>query len=167
MNSRYPKDWQDIATALKKNERWRCYRCGIQCFSPNHRPLGGFRNSAKRVFLLQVHHWDGNPENNQPENLVCLCTGCHLEVHRRIGSMTPGQVALFDTNCLHQTLPRALPIIEGSVQLKIPKIVVQLSLDLWPLAQPLARVSVGKQLVENVIRLPIAPGGQLSLPLAM
>jgi hypothetical protein len=159
MDSRYPKDWQDIATALKKNEQWRCFRCGIQCFSPSRRPIGGFRNSAKRVFLLQVHHWDGNPENNQPENLVCLCTSCHLEVHRRIGSLTPGQVPLFDAANLRQTPVRAVPIIEYYVQLKIPKIVVQLSLDLSPISEKIS--------MENVIQLPTIRGRQLSLPLAI
>lgn len=159
MDSRYPKDWLNIATALKDNERWRCFRCGIQCFSPSRRPIGGFRDSAKRVFLLQVHHWDGDPENNQPDNLVCLCTSCHLEVHRRIGSLTPGQVPLFDVNNLRQTPPRAIPIIEYYVQLNIPKVVVQLSLDLSSMLE--------RRAMENVIQLPTIAFGQLSLPLAI
>jgi hypothetical protein len=85
MDSRYPKDWPKIATALKEREQWRCYRCGVQCFSPSRRPLHGFRDSKRRIYLLQVHHWDGQPENNDLSNLVCLCTRCHLYVHRRRG----------------------------------------------------------------------------------
>jgi hypothetical protein len=70
MDSRYPKDWKEIATALKKKEQWRCYLCGIQCIAPHRMPMHGFRDSKKRVYLLQVHHWDGQPENNIASNLA-------------------------------------------------------------------------------------------------
>ena len=32
---------------------------------------------------LQVHHKDGNRNNNQPENLITLCNSCHLRVHSK------------------------------------------------------------------------------------
>jgi hypothetical protein len=128
MDSRYPKDWKEIATALKKKEQWRCYLCGIQCIAPHRMPMNGFRDSKKRVYLLQVHHWDGQPENNIASNLVCLCTSCHLKIHRRTGSLTPGQVWLFDLNPWHVIPQRAKPIIEKVVQLQIPIIKEQLKL---------------------------------------
>jgi 5-methylcytosine-specific restriction endonuclease McrA len=30
---------------------------------------------------LTIHHKDGNPTNNQPENLQVLCDYCHKNVH--------------------------------------------------------------------------------------
>ena len=32
--------------------------------------------------LLTVHHKDGNPQNNDPLNLMRLCRSCHLKQHR-------------------------------------------------------------------------------------
>jgi hypothetical protein len=126
--SRYPDDWRKIATKLKEKEKWRCYRCGIQCISPRRKPQNGFRDPRQRVYLLQVHHWDGKPENNVQENLVCLCTGCHLKIHRRVGSLTPGQMPLFNTSPWYRIPNRANPIPEVVVQLKIPITKVQLHL---------------------------------------
>jgi 5-methylcytosine-specific restriction endonuclease McrA len=31
---------------------------------------------------LQIHHKDGNPNNNHIDNLVVLCKGCHAERHK-------------------------------------------------------------------------------------
>ena len=30
---------------------------------------------------LHVHHLDGNPENNNRNNLMVLCMGCHKAIH--------------------------------------------------------------------------------------
>jgi len=35
-----------------------------------------------RAGRLDVHHKDGDPTNNAPENLEVLCRGCHLKHHR-------------------------------------------------------------------------------------
>ena len=32
---------------------------------------------------LHVHHRDGNPSNNDPQNLQTLCASCHLKMHWR------------------------------------------------------------------------------------
>lgn len=42
---------------------WRCPSCG---------------RSRGEVERVDVHHRDGNPNNNDPENLVALCKRCHL-----------------------------------------------------------------------------------------
>lgn len=126
MNSRYPDNWNEIATALKIKEQWRCYRCGIKCIQ--QRPINGFKDIKKRVYLLQVHHWDRSPENNDSSNLVCVCTKCHLQLHRYCGSMTPGQLSLFDLSFWHVVSPRATPMTETPLQLKIPVIKTQLKL---------------------------------------
>lgn len=31
---------------------------------------------------LDIHHIDENPNNNNLENLMCLCRSCHMKIHR-------------------------------------------------------------------------------------
>jgi len=62
----YPDDWPDIAKRVKDKADWRCSECGAR-----HR----------RGYILTVHHIDGDPGNNSPENLVALCQRCHLPLH--------------------------------------------------------------------------------------
>ena len=33
---------------------------------------------------FEVHHVDGDPSNNDPDNLRPLCKGCHLSLHDRL-----------------------------------------------------------------------------------
>lgn len=49
-------------------------------------------NRKKGVVNLVVHHIDGNKQNNEPENLVTLCVGCHLRLHGK--SRTYGDYAI-------------------------------------------------------------------------
>lgn len=48
----------------RSKHSWRCPSCG---------------RSRSEVERVDVHHRDGNPRNNDPENLVALCKRCHLE----------------------------------------------------------------------------------------
>jgi hypothetical protein len=50
--------------------------------------------SLRRRLSAQVHHIDGNPSHNDLSNLVCLCSGCHLRLHRHNPKPTPGQLSL-------------------------------------------------------------------------
>lgn len=34
---------------------------------------------------IDVHHIDGNYQNNTPENLMILCRSCHMKIHRKNG----------------------------------------------------------------------------------
>jgi len=44
---------------------------------------------------LHVDHIDGNPTNNDPENLQTLCANCHLyKTHANKDYLTPGRKAL-------------------------------------------------------------------------
>ena len=45
-------------------------------------------------FHPQVHHLDRNPARNDRANLVCVCAGCHLRLHRHHPKPTPGQLSL-------------------------------------------------------------------------
>jgi 5-methylcytosine-specific restriction endonuclease McrA len=33
----------------------------------------------------EVHHSDGDPSNNDPSNLICLCRDCHRQVTAAMG----------------------------------------------------------------------------------
>ncbi len=35
-------------------------------------------------FCLDMHHIDGNPQNNELENIKILCVICHRKVHKKI-----------------------------------------------------------------------------------
>ena len=89
----YPDNWSDIATTVKQAAGYRCNRCGLKCLPPNN----SYRHldlSLRRKLSAQVHHLDGNPAQNDRSNLVCLCSGCHLRMHRHRPQPTPGQLSL-------------------------------------------------------------------------
>ena len=63
------------------------------------RTAPGGRRQARRLFPLgpvcvecevapadRRHHWDGNPLNNTPGNVVSICAACHSRLH---ASITP------------------------------------------------------------------------------
>lgn len=91
--SRYPKDWNLIALAIKTQANWKCSECGLDC---TPQPIADDRSlKAKRT--LTVHHQDYNPANNHPDNLIALCSGCHLRKHSgKRGNISTGQLRLFD-----------------------------------------------------------------------
>lgn len=94
VNSRYPDNWKDIALAMKQKVEWRCEKCGMQCLKPadNKSQLS---KSERRRKTLTVHHRNYQPEDNRLENLVCLCSGCHLNYHtRQKGNISIGQLSL-------------------------------------------------------------------------
>lgn len=46
--------------------RSKCQQCGY----------------CEKEAMLDVHHWDGNHQNNDWDNLRCLCVWCHIGHHR-------------------------------------------------------------------------------------
>lgn len=66
----YPENWERLAEEIKTAAGWRCEQCGHL-----HEPAAGY--------MLTVHHIDGDPGNNAPENLVALCQRCHLALHAK------------------------------------------------------------------------------------
>ncbi|NEP02465.1 MAG: HNH endonuclease [Symploca sp. SIO2E9] len=78
---RYPDNWSDIAIAVKEAAGWRCAKCGWQCQLPGEK-TPHLSRSERMAQTLQVHHWNRNPEDNSKNNLVALCTSCHLAYHQ-------------------------------------------------------------------------------------
>ena len=94
--SRYPDNWEEIALKIKEKSGWRCAKCGMLCLKPNEK-VPGLTKSERMKRTLQVHHRNYTPEENCPENLICLCCACHLEMHtRKRGNVSVGQLSLFD-----------------------------------------------------------------------
>ena len=113
--SRYPKDWPKIARAIKEREDWHCYLCGIRGLRPGEKLI----SAKSRASLIQVHHWDCNPANNRPENLVALCTVCHLHTHRKHhGTILAGQ-RILPLNVESRLPPRSVRRVPLVVQLNL------------------------------------------------
>lgn len=70
--ARYPANWKEIALQVKEAAGWRCAACGKKCRQPGEK-----LDTHKRT--LTVHHIDHQPENCSRENLIALCTPCHLK----------------------------------------------------------------------------------------
>ncbi len=87
----YSPDWPVIALAKKQAANWTCQECGRVCLQGKSK----LSISERKRLEMAVHHWDGDPLNNSPDNLIALCTSCHLRKHqRRRGNITPGQLKL-------------------------------------------------------------------------
>ncbi|BAW97824.1 HNH endonuclease (plasmid) [[Synechococcus] sp. NIES-970] len=94
-SSRYPQDWQAIALEVKEEADWRCEFCGLACIPPDVK-IKGINRNLRAVLTLSVHHKNYIPEDNRRENLIALCSACHLRQHqRRHGSLPLGQMSLF------------------------------------------------------------------------
>lgn len=101
-HSLYPDNWSEIAMptagaaiAVKQLAQWRCQKCGLQCIPPGEKTSEQIRRE-RRVYTLQVHHWDRNPANNHRGNLIALCSACHLYYHQGGKSnVSPGQLSLW------------------------------------------------------------------------
>lgn len=92
--SRYPKNWKLLATQIKDQADWKCFKCRMQCLRPNA-PVLELSKSERTARTLTVHHWNYDPSDNHPQNLVALCTSCHLMFHcRGQSSISPGQLKL-------------------------------------------------------------------------
>lgn len=91
---RYPNNWGEIALSVKESVLWRCAKCNQQGLRPGTK--SGLTKSERLKLTLTVHHRNRIPEDNRLENLVALCTACHLSYHnRRESNISPGQLSLF------------------------------------------------------------------------
>ena len=92
---RYADNWSTIALSVKEAALWRCRHCGKQCLRPGEKP-SNLTRSEWTMATLSVHHANFIPEDNRPENLIPLCTPCHIALHGgRNGNISLGQLSLF------------------------------------------------------------------------
>ncbi len=93
--TRYPDNWNDLALSVKEAAGWKCQCCGHVCYKPGEKPEGLTR-SEWTGNTLQVHHRNHIPEDNRLDNLLAVCTSCHLAIHRGgNGNASPGQLSLW------------------------------------------------------------------------
>ena len=69
---RYHPEWDTVSRYIRELFDFYCARCGKDC-----------RNSKNAEAVLQVHHIDENPGNNDLENLIPLCAACHLKIEHQ------------------------------------------------------------------------------------
>lgn len=63
----YGKEWRKVRDAKLRKEPL-CYIC---------------RREGRITGAAVVHHRDGNPHNNNENNLMSLCRDCHERLHKR------------------------------------------------------------------------------------
>ena len=92
---RYPNNWRDIARSIKETAGWRCQKCNQQCLRPGE-DISQLSRRERTVRTLNVHHANRTPEDNRVENLIAVCTVCHLAAHTGGGSnVFPGHLSLW------------------------------------------------------------------------
>ena len=69
--SKYPPDWDDIATAVKEAAGWKCEKCRLQCRFPGEE----FDTHKRTLTTAHINHIESDC---RPENLIALCSACHL-----------------------------------------------------------------------------------------
>lgn len=68
--SEYPKNWKEIATAIKEKAGWKCERCRVP---DSGKPDGN---------CLTVHHLVPDKSLCEDWNLAALCQRCHLKLQK-------------------------------------------------------------------------------------
>ena len=84
----YPKDWDEIAHALKQRAGWRCEHCTRRC-----QRAGDPFTDGRHV--LTVAHLDHDPSNPYAR-LMVLCIPCHLTYDRARHFPSTQKERLFD-----------------------------------------------------------------------
>jgi len=88
IDQRYHPEWNTVSRYVRELFDFYCARCGKDCRKPKN---------AESV--LQVHHIDENPGNNDLENLIPLCAICHLKIEKEARLHAPyneTQLELFE-----------------------------------------------------------------------
>lgn len=59
----------------------------------------GLTNWLDKPIVLQLHHIDGNPNNNSLENLQLLCPNCHSQTDNYCGSANIDKIKYYCKDC--------------------------------------------------------------------
>ncbi len=70
--SKYPHDWDEIACRIKHAADWCCEKCQMQC----RRPSETFDTHVRTLTVAHINHIELDCRG---ENLVALCSACHLK----------------------------------------------------------------------------------------
>jgi phage pi2 protein 07 len=62
----YVSNWHELRKEIYTRDNWTCRECGKKCHNG---------------VVIQCHHIDYDTSNNNFENLVTLCKGCHLKTN--------------------------------------------------------------------------------------
>ena len=95
-DKRYHPEWDTVSRYVRELFDFYCARCGKDC-----------RNSKSTESVLQVHHIDENPGNNNLENLIPLCATCHLKIEKEARLHAPyseTQLELFENQSYMQQM---------------------------------------------------------------
>ena len=63
--SGYPKNWNNISTAFRKEHRYKCGVCHVDC--------------SDHPKLTDAHHTRGDKSESDYKKLQCLCKYCHSQ----------------------------------------------------------------------------------------
>ena len=80
---KYPKNWKELSLSVKQKSNYCCSCCGKRCYKPGERPENLTRSEWTGA-ILQTHHRDFNCSNNSWENLISLCSACHLKMYTEV-----------------------------------------------------------------------------------
>lgn len=90
-----------FAHKLLERAKYKCQFCGVAhrrtyVFTRGQKPylindseVNEFKEPNNKVYkvFLQVHHIDGNRQNNEHSNLIVLCPACHFREERAKASL--------------------------------------------------------------------------------
>ena len=96
IDHRYHPVWDTVSRYVRELFDFYCARCDKDC-----------RNSKNADSVLQVHHIDENPGNNELENLIPLCATCHLKIEKEARLHAPYnaiQLELFENQSYMQQM---------------------------------------------------------------
>ena len=113
IDQRYHPEWETVSRYVRELFNFYCARCGKNC-----------RNSKKANSILQVHHIDENPGNNDLENLIPLCAACHLKIEKEARLHAPYtviQLELFENQSYMQQMKKMRQNALGKYGLKQKK----------------------------------------------
>ena len=95
---RYPANWQEIATHVKSEAKWKCEQCGRECKKPSESWSDFVDRVVPKVhctdsydllaeitekptrFVLTTAHLNHVPEDVARSNLKALCSVCHCRM---------------------------------------------------------------------------------------
>ena len=96
IDQRYHPEWATVSRYVRELFDFYCARCAKDC-----------RKSKNADSVLQVHHIDENPGNNDLGNLIPLCAACHLKIEKEARLHAPyngTQLELFENQSYMQQM---------------------------------------------------------------